>query len=178
MNLSLFALVSLLAAFPYGLNATPWPVSEWPEVKFEEKITYDELCGFDELCKKLKDREGKIKFPHSIILKIFWLQRDELASIAKKYGIHPIIPMAAIATEHSLNVGIEDKLQDNLKALGLDKNGRLLGLKAVSYGYGQLYEEAAMNAETIVARIEDRVEEDYEYVQKRIKSLVQHDINC
>ena len=169
MKIQIF-IVSLSFIFPYCVMPS-WPVSEWPEVKFEEKITYDELCKYDELCGKLKNRKGKFKFPHSIILKIFWLQKEELASIAKKYGIHPIIPMAAIATEHSLNVGIEDKWQDNLKSLGLDKNGRLLGLKAVSYGYGQLYREAAMNAEKIVARTEKRSQEEYEYVQKRIKSI-------
>ena len=169
MKVQIFIL-GLLLFLPYRVVAS-WPVSEWPEVKFEEKITYNELCDYDGLCKKLKDRKDKFKFPHSIILKIFWLQKEELASIAKKYGIHPIIPMAAIATEHSLNVGIEDKWQDNLKSLGLDKNGRPLGLKAVSYGYGQLYKEAAMNAEKIVARIEERSQKDYKYVQMRIKSI-------
>ena len=169
----ILGLLALIILTPLQLEANPisWPKSEWPELKLEDKGTYKELCEYDVLCGELKDRQRNFKFPHQIILKIFWLQKERLASIAKKYGIHPLIPMAAMITEHSLNVGIEDQIQDNLKSLGLDMNGRLLGLKAVSYGYGQLYKEAAMNAEQIVARIEDRHPEDYEYVQKRIVSI-------
>ncbi len=58
-----------------------------------------------------------------------------------------------------------------MRSSGLDINGRLLGIKKVSYGYGQLYEEAAMNAESIVARVEDRTPQDKEYVDSRIVSI-------
>ena len=169
----ILGLLALIALTPLSskANPTPWTESEWPEIQFEDKGTYEELCKYDRWCSKLKDREGNFKFPHHLILKMFWLQKERLSLIAKKYGIHPLIPMAAIVVEHSLNVGIEDQIQDTLMSLGIDRNGSILGLRAVSYGYGQLYYEAAMNAEKIVARVENRPPQNNEYVKRRITSI-------
>ncbi|MCY4524559.1 MAG: DUF1402 family protein, partial [Halobacteriovoraceae bacterium] len=168
-SLGLLAL-GVLIFYPKA-NASPWPVDKWPKLRMGDVGTYEQLCEYDQGCEALKDRRGNFKLPHPLILKIFWLQKDNLSSVAEKYGIHPLIPMAAIATEHSLNVGIEDQIQDTFRAAGLTRNGRILGMKAVSYGYGQLYADAAMNAEQIVARIEERDPQDNEYIENRISSL-------
>ena len=153
-------------------NLESWPKNEWPKLKIEDNISYNELCLYDPRCRILKNRDSEeIKVPHQLLLKLFWLQRESLASIAKKYGIHPLIPMAAIISEHSFNVGIEDQIQDSLRNIGLDINGRLLGLKSVSYGYGQLKGEAALNAEKIVARIENRNPKDLKYIIERTTSI-------
>ena len=153
-------------------NSESWPMDKWPELKIEDNISYNELCLYDHRCKKLKTKNSEeIKVPHPLLLKLFWLQRESLASIAKKYGIHPLIPMAAIISEHSFNVGIEDVIQDNFKNIGFDINGRLLGLKSVSYGYGQLKSKAALNAEKIVARIEMRNPKNLKYIIERTSSI-------
>ena len=163
----LFLLLTLISP-NLRANSESWPMNEWPELKIEDNISYNELCLYDNLCKKLKIKNSEgIKVPHPLLLKLFWLQRESLTSIAKKYGIHPLIPMAAIISEHSFNVGIEDVVQDNLKNIGFDINGRLLGLKSVSYGYGQLKDKAALNAEKIVARIENRNPKNLKYITER-----------
>ena len=84
---------------------------------------------------------------------------------------HPLLPMAAITVEHSLNVGIEDKWQDNLRSWNLDKNGKLFYVKEVSYGYGQIKFTAAMEAEKIVAQVEGRTPQDFQYVEERIDTI-------
>ena len=169
--LGLFLLLTLISPH-LRASLESWPKNEWPQLKIEDNISYNELCLYDRLCEKLKVKNSEeIKAPHQLLLKLFWLQRESLAAIAKKYGIHPLIPMAAIISEHSFNVGIEDEIQDNLRSIGLDINGRLFGLKSVSYGYGQLEREAALNAEKIVARIENRNPKDLEYIIERTDSI-------
>ena len=171
LKLGLFLLLTL--ASPHlRANSETWPKNEWPQLKIEDNISYNELCLYDKRCKLLKIRDSEeIKVPHSLLLKLFWLQRESVAAIAKKYGIHPLIPIAAIISEHSFNVGIEDIIQDNFRSIGLDINGRLLALKDVSYGYGQLKNEASENAERIVARIENRNPKNLKYIEERTSSI-------
>ncbi|MCY4523452.1 MAG: hypothetical protein OXB84_01805, partial [Halobacteriovoraceae bacterium] len=153
-------------------NASPLPpLDEWPKLRMEDIGTLQQLCEYDKQCEALKDHRGNIKFPHPLLLKIFWLQKDDLASIAKKYGIHPLIPMAAIATEHSLNLAIENQTRDNLVAAGFATNKNILGLKAVPENR-PLYDEMIMNAEQIVAPSENRRRPgDSEYIGHRTFSI-------
>ena len=65
----LFLLLTLISPNLMA-NLESWPKNEWPELKIEDNISYNELCLYDRLCKILKIRDSEeIKVPHPASIK-------------------------------------------------------------------------------------------------------------
>lgn len=133
-------------------------------------LSFEELCKLDSMCYLLKDQSGNIKQPHRILMFLLQGYRKKLIELGTKYNIHPALPVAAIVTEHSINVGIEDVIQDSLSQTMFTRNGAFLGIKEMSFGFGQLYNDAALEAETKIAALENR-KPDRNIIRERIKSI-------
>ena len=62
--LELFLLLTLISPNLMA-NLESWPMNEWPKLKIEDNISYNELCLYDKLCEILKIRDSEeIKVPH------------------------------------------------------------------------------------------------------------------
>jgi len=120
----------------------------------ELPVTYEQLCAYDDNCDRIK-RNEQFVIPNQMALAIFQRIRSMIFDVAKKFSVDPVLLMAVIVTEHTLNVTIVDVWETDLVKTRLAHNGSL-GPLNFSYGYGQIYEKAAHRAEKIVAEIEQR----------------------
>lgn len=117
---------------------------------------YIELCKYDNLCNKLKDNStGEWIKPKEAMVKALKILAPEIQVVAKLYNVSAEAIAAAILTENSLNVTIDDGIQDFLVKMKLAPSGSILG-KKFSFGWGQLYMEAAWEAEETAYQIEKR----------------------
>ncbi len=91
--------------------------------------------------------------------------KPEIIKIAAQYGIDPVTLVATPLAENSMNVGIDDDIQDFLVNFGLAPKGEILG-KKMSIGPGQINVNAAMDVEAKAAAIEKRPVRTKEQVAK------------
>ncbi|MBI2605106.1 MAG: DUF1402 family protein [Deltaproteobacteria bacterium] len=115
-----------------------------------------ELCTYDpEYCKKLKNEDGTWVRPKKEILAALKSLSPKIQTYSEKFGVDPRAVAGAVLAENSLNVSISDNVQDFLVKYGLASGGDILG-KKFSFGWGQLYMEAAREAENFAAKLEKR----------------------
>jgi hypothetical protein len=137
------------------------------------KKEWKELCSYDvgyegtEWCKKIVNDDQSWKKPK-------WEVRESLKSLGpiiietgKKYGVDPRAIAGAVYAENSINVTRVDDFEDFLVKWKIAKNGKIPIInKPFSFGWGQLYIEAAREAEPIVAMKDGRpIRSDEEIAQ-------------
>lgn len=119
---------------------------------------YKAACGTGGYSRSYCDRvryRDKWTEPKKEISKALKIMRPKIKEMAKEFDIDPRFIVASILTENSVNVKIDDKLQDWLVNVGIAEDGSIFG-KSFSFGWGQLYIEAAMEAEKVIAKKEKR----------------------
>jgi hypothetical protein len=134
--------------------------------------TYEQLCAYDKMCDRILDPITKqMKPPKEMLLLIFERFRNQVFAVAKTYNVDPHLLVAVITTEHTLNVKVDDVLMSAFSRSVVGKDGNFLGI-GVSYGFGQIYEEAALNAEPVVAEFEHRdVYPSFDQIQERLNLM-------
>lgn len=131
-------------------------------------VTYDELCKYDKFCDRLKNASGEFETPKKMSMIIFQSFRAMVVEIAKKYEVDPVLLIAVIATEHTLNVNIDDVWQ-NMLIKSNTLGGNPLDF---SYGFGQIHDGIALEVEPIVAKVEKReVYADYQSIRDRLFTM-------
>lgn len=121
------------------------------------KEKHRELCSYDKLCKTLIDSDGTFLKPKPEIILALKVLNPIILETAKIYNVDPRAIAGSILSENSLNCTITDDIQNWLVKLHIAKDGSLLG-KKFSFGWGQLYMDAAMEAEPLAAKTEKRKE--------------------
>ena len=133
--------------------------------------TLEQLCSYDpHHCRNLSHLNGSVKKPKRTILVVFQQIRQRVREIARRFDIDPRVLIAVITTEHTLNVTIDDVIQDIYSRTAIGANGRLGPLR-VSYGFGQIYADAAEFAEPVAAEIEGRERLTPEKVNERLQTM-------
>lgn len=140
----------------------------------EKKINWDKeykkLCEYESYhyCRKIKNYSGWTK-PAPNIVEALKVMRPRIKETAEELGVDPRIIVGAILTENSINVGIEDTVQDWLVEVGLADDGKIFG-KQFSFGWGQLYIEAARDADKVLAKLEKRDVYSDKEITKRLQT--------
>jgi hypothetical protein len=139
---SLLAALTFLASVTFAIAQTAKPV------------TFEELCKYEKLCQQLKDSGGFIKPKKKILLLLNEL-REPIKSISEKLGVDPRAVAGAIAAENTMNVQVDDDIQDWLVKLQIAPTASILG-KSFTIGLGQIHVEAAAQVEPMLAKLEKR----------------------
>jgi hypothetical protein len=117
---------------------------------------FNDLCSYDlAFCHSLKSSDGKWKQPKKEMVMALKELSPSIDKAAKDFGVDPRAIAGSILAENSLNVSISDDIQDWLVKMKIAGDGDLLG-KQFSFGWGQLYMDAAMEAEPTMAKVEGR----------------------
>ncbi len=112
--------------------------------------SYEELCKYDSnYCDKAK---GKLK-PELVVY--YKKLRSQIIQIAKLYKVDPVTLAMAPITENSLNVSVDDEVQDFLVKSKLASSARVFG-HSFTIGPGQINMDPAMEVEEAAAKIEGR----------------------
>ncbi|CAN5581234.1 hypothetical protein BH10BDE1_BH10BDE1_34020 [soil metagenome] len=119
-----------------------------------KSVSFEELCKYEKNCQLLKDSGGFIK-PKKKILLLMTELRDPIKSISKKLGVDPRAVAGAIVAENTLNVQVDDDIQDWLVKLQITPTASILG-KSFTIGLGQIHVEAAQQVEAMIAKLERR----------------------
>ncbi len=141
-------LFSVLAIFVFTLVQIAQAAPDW------EKALKD-VCSFDQYCERLKTSDGAWVKPRKELLAVIKSpdMNAEIHRVAKLYNIDPVMIAGAIIAENTMNVSMKDTAQTWLAAnMGITGVGK----KKFSYGFGQINDEAAIEAEAHVAKIEGR----------------------
>lgn len=142
--------MKILSLFLISFAASVWAQGVDWDKRFEELCTYDvDFCG------NLKDSNGNWKRPKAEMVMALKELAPVINKAARDFGVDPRAIAGSILAENSLNVSISDDIQDWLVKMKIAGDGDLLG-KQFSFGWGQLYMDAAMEAEPLMAKIENR----------------------
>ena len=133
------------------LFATPG-VSFGKEQDWDEK--YQDVCKYDRRCDRIKVN-GQWRYPREEIVVFLKEFAPAINKASEDFGVDPRAIVGSIITENSLNVSIADDIQAWLVKTRIASEGNVLG-KQFSFGLGQIYLAAAMEAEPLVAKIEKR----------------------
>jgi hypothetical protein len=124
------------------------------------KQQYKEVCGYDPIfCKRLVDSGGSWRQPKWEVKQNLQNLAPEIYKTGKAFGVDPRAIAAAVFTENSINVNLVDSFEDFAVKFKIAKAGKIPIInKSFSFGWGQLYIEAARSAEPLVAKIEGRTQ--------------------
>ncbi len=125
------------------------------EARSVTSVSYQTLCSYDPNCKKLVNWDGSMKAPKQDMIFLIKKFRSEIIQAGKDYEVDPRAIAGSLLAENSLNVHVDDKLQDDLVRMGLSPEGKLLGF-SFSFGWGQIYTDTAESVEPMMAQIENR----------------------
>lgn len=142
-------LLAVLCSFPFSLIAQD----------IRSDPAYQAVAAYDNYAGNLIDSDGNWKKPQPNIMGTLRTLKAEIQESAKKHGVDPVMVAAVIMTENSVNVTVEDSVQNLLGKLKFAKKGEILG-KKMSFGLGQLYFTAAREAENYTAKKEGRTPRD------------------
>lgn len=115
------------------------------------KLSYEELCKYDNFCSRLKSYDGSFVGPKEAILEYLSSFSDVIKEKSEKLGIDQRAVAGAILAENSLNVQVDDTVQDFLVKMKLAPKAEIMG-KKFSIGMGQIHLEAAMEVEATLAK--------------------------
>lgn len=150
-----FSILGLLLLLPIAQAAPDW-----------EKALKD-ICSFDQFCERLKTSDGAWVKPRNELLAVIKspAMNAEIHRVAKLYNIDPVMIAGAIIAENTMNVSMKDTAQTWLAAnMGITGVGK----KKFSYGFGQINDQAAIEAEAHVAKIEGRKPKSMEEIREEI----------
>lgn len=116
---------------------------------------YDKVKEYDSYASRLKNGDGTWKKPNTTIATLLKELSPEILAASKELDVDPRAIAGSILAENSLNVGVSDGVQDWLVKKGLASKGSMFG-KKFTFGIGQLYFSTAKDAETYIAKIENR----------------------
>ncbi len=120
--------------------------------------SYNQLCEYESDCGKVgkvKGRQLIVMRPRPVLMEYYSHFRKTIISIATQYQIDAVTLVMAPLAENTMNVHIDDKLQDALVNMGAAPEGEIAG-KPMSIGPGQIYTYAAKHVEKLAAAIEHR----------------------
>jgi hypothetical protein len=137
-------IVYLLLAASVGVSQT----TDW-NTKLKEVQAYDSYT------ERLTNEDGTWKRPKKDVLNALGVLKDKIQDACTKMGVDPRAVAGAVLAENSLNVSVSDGVQDFLVKYGVAKGGKILG-KKFSFGWGQLYMDAAREGEKLAAKLEGR----------------------
>ena len=135
---------SLLLFFLLFNNSTRTPSSS--------KINQTKLCQYDNYCMSIYDENSDVYKVAPSIKKLLSFLSDDIKKTAQEYQVDPRAIAGVIAAEHTLNVSIEDDIQNFLANYGVTS---VFG-KKFSYGLGQIFPRVAIEVEPLVAKVEKR----------------------
>jgi hypothetical protein len=93
--------------------------------------------------------------PQTEAVQALTVRRNSILDFAKKYDVDPRAIAAASLAENSMNhTEKAGAMKDMLQALSI--NGKVFGVRAISFGYGQIYQASAARADAYMAGIEHR----------------------
>ncbi len=126
------------------------------------------VCSFDKHCHLIFNKDNKIKEIKPGIKTLLSILSTNLKKIADQYNVDPRALAAVIATENTLNVSVDDEIQNFLANFGVTS---VFGQK-FSYGLGQVFPTTAMKVDHIVAKLDKREAYNYEQVAVALTSPV------
>lgn len=121
---------------------------------------YKDVCGDDgrnQFCNRLKNNDGSWVAPKNSLVELLKISKPKIDEVAKKFDLDPRHIVAPILVENSLNVQVDDEIQNFLVGAGVLKKAEIFG-KPFSIGIGQLNLSAALEVEPLAAKIEGRLE--------------------
>lgn len=122
-------------------------------LKADPKLSaYEELCLYDELCSRLRNSDGSKVEPKPAVKKLIETMADPVHDFAKLYGVDPRAVAGAILAENSMNVQMDDEIQN-----WMVKNN-IWGSKAalnagMTIGPGQINTQPAVSADEYIASL-------------------------
>ena len=118
---------------------------------------YDQVCGEGQaqFCDRLKNSNGTWVKPKRNLVEVLTRSSASIRDIATKFDLDPRMIVAPILVENSLNVQVDDEIQNFLVGAGVLSSGEVMG-RTMSIGLGQINVSAAIEIEPLVARIEGR----------------------
>ncbi len=125
-------------------------------------VSGKKFCDFTNSCSKKMSYE-KTDIKQSVLYLITQL-KPKIISVSEMYNIDARALALVLATENSLNVTIEDEIQNYLANYGVTS---VLG-KKFSYGLGQIKLDTAVAVEPLVAKIENRSVRSKETVAEKL----------
>lgn len=120
--------------------------------------SYSSLCAYEPACGKvgkIKNRKLVPKPPKPELIEYYRKLRNTVIRIANQYDVDPVTLVLTPLAENTMNVNIDDELQDALVSSGNAPEGVFLGVE-MSVGPGQIYTSAAKRVEELAAEIEGR----------------------
>lgn len=122
----------------------------------DKNVRINLLCSWDPsccggtygggLCSKLKESDGTIKEPSPNLIAAMKILAPSIVKWSKIFKVDPRAVMGAVLAENTMNVGVDDRVQDWLAKSGFIKGGKILGV-STSVGWGQLNSGPAADAE-------------------------------
>ncbi len=116
--------------------------------------TREQLCTYDpDGCQTVFDAQGNARTPEPEILAYLSHVNDEIQSVARLYNISPLAIAGAIASENTMNVGVDEEITAFLAQANLEEINVLMDW---SYGVGQVNPSTSIKVEELAAQIERR----------------------
>ncbi len=119
------------------------------------EVSYSDLCTYDKMCTYVRNADGTFIKPKPAILETVRILRDPIKEVGQKLGVDSRAIAGAILAENTLNVQIDDDIQNFLVRTRLTPSASVFG-KTFTIGLGQINLEAAMEVEPLLAKIESR----------------------
>ena len=123
-----------------------------------------ELCSYDNWCHNAIDLTGNIMQPNAAVLKMIERVRDNIIDAGQLYGVDPRAIAGSIAAENTMNLQKTDDIKRALASTGISH----IGSKSFSIGLGQIHTDAAMEVESMMAKVENRPERTVDEVAKEL----------
>lgn len=134
------AKLALLLLFPILANAEP------------KLSAYQELCSYDALCSRLRNSDGSKVEPKPAVKKLIETMADPVHDFSKLYGVDPRAVAGAILAENSMNVQMDDEIQNWIVKHNIWGSKAALNA-GMTIGPGQINIEPATAADQYIASL-------------------------
>ena len=131
---------------------------------------YQQVCGegqSSQFCDRLKNSNGTWVKPKRNLVEVLTRSSASIRDVAAKFDLDPRMIVAPILVENSLNVQVDDEIQNFLVGAGVLSDGEVMG-RTMSIGLGQINVSAAIEIEPLVARVEGRPERTQQEVARAL----------
>lgn len=146
-----------------------FPFLSFLAVSETRTYTVDELCVYDEYCRFSFDDSGKVYPVKPEVRFIIANLHTQIVDAATRYGVDPRAVAGAIAAENTLNVQLDDSIQEYLAQNGVTS----IAGQTFTFGLGQMDPAAAMIGEATIAKIEGRPPRSQSEVERAMLNPVE-----